>query len=299
MLTAMEIPVTAGPWLVLGVVLGVLLSALAALAIVLLRRRAAPDASAQPPEPAVDDLPGFLESPPGSAPEPALRTTGWPALSAPDAPHPAPPPAPRDAGTRSVLVAMAVTALVLVGVVAAVAATRTDDRGEEPGGAAAETSTARPGDVSAEATFGGVVLERHAVGVTVTYPRVLVTVRDGRATAEVELPTFNCLRDSAPDDPVEAGCSRSAPEYAELAGPELTARTDADGLHVSGAFPTSRRPNGSPPVTTGRVYELAIDVTPRDGTAGEGREPATGLLELGDERVRTTDDGPNTLTFGG
>jgi 8-oxo-dGTP diphosphatase len=39
MLTAMEIPVTAGPWLVLGVVLGALLPVVAASAVLLLRRR--------------------------------------------------------------------------------------------------------------------------------------------------------------------------------------------------------------------------------------------------------------------
>jgi hypothetical protein len=305
MLTAMEIPVTAGPWLVLGVVLGVLLPATAGLAVVLLRTRRSP---APPPGPAapdhgVDDLPGFLESPPGSAPAPAAPPPEWPALAAPP-PRPAPQPGPdrRDGGTRAALVAMAVTALVLVGTAAAVATSRTSDGAGDPDGARDQVApgpAARPDDVAADLTFGGVVLERHAVGVTVAYPRVTVTVRNGRPAAEVELPTFNCLTDAAPDDPVAAGCARSVPEYAELAGPALSARTEDDRLRVSGAFPTSHRPNGAPPVATGRVYELAVDVAPRDGTADGGTEPATGTLRLGEERVSTGDDGPNELTYGG
>jgi len=298
MLTAMEIPVTAGPWLVLGVVLGVLLPALAALAVVLLRRRAAPDRSPPPPEPDVDDLPGFLESPPGSLPAPASAATAWPALSAPPAPAATPPPPPGDPGVRGALVAMAVTAVVLVGVVAAVAAAGTDDRGRGSR-TAGERPATEPGDVSAELTFDGIVLERHAVGVTVAYPQVLVTVRDGRATAEVEFVPFNCLRDSAPDDPVAAGCTRTAPEHAMLAEPELRVRGEGEGLRVSGAFPTVRRRNGSAPEATGRIYELAVAVAPRDGTADAGRQPATGELALGDERVRTRSDGSSTITYGG
>jgi hypothetical protein len=294
MLTAMEIPVTAGPWLVLGVVLGVLLPVAAAAAVLLLRRRRPPGPSATPPDPVVDDLPGFLEFPPGSVPAPDVPPAGWVALSAPPAPPRVETVPQRDGGTRAALVAMAVTALLLVGAAAAVAAVGARDH---PGREAART--ARPGDVSAELTFGGVVLERHAVGVTVAYPRFRVTVRDDRPSAELELRTFNCLRDSAPEDPVAAGCSRTAPEYAALTAPDLGVRTEGDGFRISGAFPTSRRPNGSPPVATGRVYDLVVDVAPQDGTGGEGSEPATGVLELGGERVRTSAEGPNRITYGG
>jgi hypothetical protein len=299
MLTAMEIPVTAGPWLVLGVVLGILLAALAALAAVGLRRRRAPGppAPSPPPEHGIDDLPGFLESPPGSTPAADDPHPAWPALSAPPRPPAAQPPEPvpgGDGGTRRALLAMAVTALLLVGAAAAVAIGTEDRPGRAP-----QAGTEPVGDVTAELAFEGVVLERHAVGVTVTYPRVRVTVRDGLPAAELELPTFNCLRDTAPEDPVAAGCSRSVPEYAQLAAPDLGLRTDGDGFRVSGAFPTSRRPNGSAPVSTGRVYEITVDVAPRDGSLDEGSEPATGRLELGGDRVGTSPDGPAEITSGG
>jgi hypothetical protein len=218
------------------------------------------------------------------------------ALSAPPA-TPLPEPAPTgDGGPRRALLATAVAALLLLGG-AAVVAIAADDR---PGAASPEpTPTAAAGDVSARLTFQGIVLERRAVGVTVAYPRVRVTVRDGDPTAELELPTFNCLRDSAPRDPAAAGCTRTVPEYAELASPGLELVPDGDGFRISGAFPTSVRPNGSAPVPTGRVYELAVDVAPQDGRLDEGSEPATGRFELGGEQVGTSDEGPNEITAGG
>ncbi|WP_324278612.1 hypothetical protein [Blastococcus brunescens] len=121
---------------------------------------------------------------------------------------------------------------------------------------------------------------------------------DGRATAEVELATFNCLRDTAPPDPASAGCSRSVTEYAELSTPELGMRTDGDTLRLAGAFPTERRPNGSSSVATGRVYELAVTAAPRDGRADDGREAATGWFEIGGERVPVRDDGSSALGYG-
>src|SRR5215213_2511490 len=181
MLTGMELPGTAAPWLVLGVVLGILAPVLAGLAVGTLRRRAAPAPPVIPPPPALaddgaDDLPGFLASPPGSAPAPAAPAAGWPPLSGPATPPPAAPseaePAHGRTGSTGLLVALALTAVLLIGAAAAVAATRTGDptvaeapdpTGEpEPG----TTGTAAPGEVSAELTFEGVVLERHAVGVT-------------------------------------------------------------------------------------------------------------------------------------
>ncbi len=295
----MEIPVTAGPWLVLGVVLGILLSALTALAVAGLRRHP-PSTPAPPPDPEVDDLPGFLENPPGSAPVPDETPAAWPALSAPPvrAPTPGPEPVPEGGdGARGALVAMALAALLLVGAAAAVATARTDDRPDR--GAREPSRTTQPGVVSAELTFGGIVLERHAVGVTVGYPRVRVVVRDGRPAAELELPTFNCLREAAPEDPGGAGCSPVAPEHSELAAPDLDAREDGDWFRFSGAFPTSLRPSGSAPVPTGRVYDVEVEVTPRDGTRSRGSEPAIGRLELGGERVGTSADGPNEITYAG
>jgi hypothetical protein len=309
MLTGMDIPVTAGPWLVLGMVLGILLLLLAALGVLALRRgRAHPG---DPPAPAPlspslgqDDLPAFLESPPGSIRAPAPPADGWVALSSPAAPPPVPDSRREPSGTTGVLVAMAVTALLLVGAAAAVATARTpgaDDPGDRDGTRVPVRTTEAPGPgkVSARLTFGGVVLERHPVGVTVAYPRVQATVAGDRAAAEVELATFNCLTGEAPEDPVAAGCTRSVTEHAELSTPELEVVAEGTELRFSGRFATYRRPNGSPPVATGRVYELTVRAAPRDGRAGEGQEPATGLLHLGDDRVGTSDDEPNTITYGG
>jgi hypothetical protein len=307
MLTGMDIPVAAGPWLVLGLVLGILVATLAALGILALRRdRSRPEATPPAPPPAgvgEDDLPAFLEFPPGSAGAPAARSEGWAPLSGPGtAPSPGPvPPAPavrRDrSGTTGVLAALAGTALLLIGVAAAVATAGAPHPG--PGREHRTTDAPRRGDVSARLTFGGIVHERHAVGVTVAYPRVLVTATSGRATAAVELHTFNCLRAEAPVDPVAAGCTPAVPEYAELSTPELRVVPDRAGLRISGRFATVSRPSGSPPVPTGRVYDLTVTAAPADGRPGEGREPATGLLLIGDDRVGTSDDGPNEISYGG
>lgn len=300
----MDIPVTAGPWLVLGVVLGILVPALAALGVLALRRdRSRPEAPvAAAPPPAgfgEDDLPAFLESPPGSVGTPAASSGGWAALGSPVPPPPAPGNGANRSGSTAVLVAMAGTALLLIGAAAAVATARTTDPPDAPSPERRTTEASRPGDASARLTFGGVVLERHAVGVTVAYPRVQVTTRADRAAAEIELVTFNCLRTEAPEDPVAAGCTPSVPEHAELSTPELSVAADGGALRVSGRFATVRRPNGSPPVPTGRVYELTVSAAPADGRAGEGREPATGLLRIGDDRVGTRDEGPNDITYGG
>ncbi|SFD95364.1 hypothetical protein [Blastococcus tunisiensis] len=303
----METPGAAAPWLVLGLVLGALLPLLAALAGAALRRRGAPGGSPGDAPPAgapVDDLPGFLEAPPGSAPAAPVRGAGWAPLGGAPAPAaPLPPRVRRErTGSREVLVGMALAAVLLVGAAAAVAT------GRAPDGAAAEGT--RPGpttpsagagarSVTAELVFEGLVLERHPVGVTVAVPRVRLTAGGGRATADVELVTFNCLRGDAPPDPAAAGCTRSVTEHAQLSGPELDVRLEGGVLRVSGAFPTWRRPTGSPPVATGRVYDLAVTAAPRDGRAGDGPEAAAGLLELGDERARTRDDGASTISYAG
>src|SRR5215218_6752183 len=105
MLTGMELPGTAAPWLVLGVILGILVPVPAGLAVGTLRRRAAPSPPFPPAPPdladdGADDLPGFLASPPGSSPAPAAPAAGWPPLGAPAPPRPAAPPAAEPAHGR-------------------------------------------------------------------------------------------------------------------------------------------------------------------------------------------------------
>lgn len=328
MLGPMDIPAAgAGPWIVLGVVLGIGLVALAALATTRLRRpapTAAPEPS-EPPEPSGfgdDDLPGFLESPPGSAvSEPGAPGEAWTSLAPvpvpPATPRPAAPlPAPDHATVRTLAVLAAVT-LLLVGAAATVAiASRSSaaggGAGPQAGGKTGRTppssasATAEPdprtagalagtelpvgsGGVAAELAFGGVILERRAVGVTATYPVLHLTASGGRgrALAHVQLPTWNCLADAAPDDPVAAGCTRSVTEYADLATPRLSVARNGDLWRIGGRFPTYVRPNGSPPEWTGRVYELLVTTEPA-GRPVEGRVRAKGVLELGEDATRTT-----------
>jgi hypothetical protein len=297
MLGGMDIPGAAAgtatvPWLVLVVVLGVLVVLLAGLTAALVVRRKPPGPPSAAPEAAPagyreDDLPGFLESPPGSGAASVPRT-GWAALTMPPAAAAAPSTVPAPRGRRDtvvVLSAMAGTALLLVGAAAAVAATSGPDgrRGQH------ERTQAAADGAAARLTFGGVVLEPRAVGVTATYPVVEMSADGDRASARVEFPTFNCLTDEAPEDPVAAGCTRSLTEYGALTSPDLVIERDGDGLRIIGGFPTEVRPNGSAPVPTGRVYELQITATPTDGEATRGWRPAEGVLELGSGRAVTVD----------
>jgi hypothetical protein len=138
----------------------------------------------------------------------------------------------------------------------------------------------------ARLAFEGVVLERRAVGVTVAYPSLGLTAGDlagGPALAHLRLPTWNCLTDSAPADPVAAGCLRTPTEYAELPAPALKVSREGDRLRLSGRFPTYVRPSGSPPAWTGRVYPVTVTATGADG-AVEGR------LTIGRERTSTVPD---------
>jgi hypothetical protein len=312
------------PWLVLGAVLGVALIALPALvAVLLLRRpggrRPTGPVDEEPPAP-VDDLADFLEHPPGSAGAPPPAAAGWPPLSAPPDPaapqEPATAPAGRSRQTATALAAMAGSALLLVGVAAALAVAaqpsgtpRADassspsaaapPSAEQDAGALADRSVALGRDgVAARLAFGGVVLERRAVGVTATYPRITVTSDGEDAVAHVELPTFNCLSDQAPADPVAAGCVASLTEYADLAAPDLTVARDDDGARVSGNFPTYLRPNGSAPAWTGRAYELTVRIEPRSGDPDDGWVPASGVLTLGADLARTTGQDADELRFG-
>jgi len=282
----MEIPsaestgVAVAPWLVLGVVLGVGLVVLVGLVTsAFLRRRSA----GTPVDPGGDDLPGFLEFPPGSSAP--VAATGWASLAAPPA---SPPTARSRRSTLAPVVAMAVTALLLLAAAAVVATVSQPDDRRAPSGAPAAASS-RPG-AEAKLTFGGVVLEQRAVGVTVTYPVVEVSSGSDGARARVELPTYNCLTGDAPADPAAAGCVRSVTEYAELASPGLLVRDHGNGLELSGRFATELRPNGGPPAPTGQVYGLHLTVTPAGQPAEDGWRPARGILELGSGRTTTVDE---------
>ncbi|MGY1623486.1 hypothetical protein ACI789_14920 [Geodermatophilus sp. SYSU D00965] len=327
------------PW----VVLGVALLALAGLVAVGLRSRRGrsrtPVAPAAPPPERPrsryphDDLPGFLEAPPGT---PAT------APAAAEPPSPAPPPPADDApGAGRAVAGMAAAALVLVAAVALVAALVGGDHsaaappapssvprptvasttaaplpalpgvpsdplpGESGAGALASRSIPLGADgVTATLGFGGVVVEEHAVGVTVAYPTVSVTAagdpaEDGVALAHVRFPTWNCLTDTAPADPEAAGCVRSRTEYADLPSPALTVTREGDDVRLTGRFPTYTRPIGTAPAYTGRVYELTVTVSPA-AEVRHGRAAAEGTLFLGTDRATTVDaPGVNVVRYGG
>jgi hypothetical protein len=324
MLVAMDIPTAAGPWIVLGVVIGMLVLVLAGLGTVVLFRSRPPAAPADPPPSGYgeDDLPGFLESPPGTGTGTQVADRGWTALS--PAP-PAPPASAADRGTGPLLAALGVTALLLIGAAAAIAAVP-EPAAPAPSGSGdsradgtplppvpAAPSPGQPGAgvladaavplgrewMAADLTFGGVVLEARPVGVTATYPELGVSAGAQGALAHLRLPTWNCLAAEAPEDPVAAGCRPSVTEYADLPSPALHVTEDGDGWRITGRFPTYTRPNGTPPVWTGRVYELSVTVTARDGERGT-RVPAAGVLRLGDDRAGTTDEPDvNVLHSGG
>jgi hypothetical protein len=299
MLMAMEIA--------LGVLLGLLGVALAVLAAYLLARRARPvrPAAPSPSGPgAADDLPGFLESPPGTAAASSAPRTGWAALAPP-------PPArptdvrPRGRDSRLALGAMAAVGVLLIALAIALVTGRDDSRQHRHVGGPAHdrpaASAARPSGaadagalagesvplgsdgVAARLTFGGVVLERHAVGVTATYPELEITSDGERSLAHLELPTFHCLTDQAPEEPAAAGCRRSVTEYADLDSPGLDLTASGDRLMFSGDFPTYLRPTGGPPEWTGRVYRIEVSAVSAAGAV-------EGTLDLGAERAETTPD---------
>ena len=292
------------------------------------RRSAAPPAAA-PPAP-VDDLPGFLEHPPGSAPARRAAPARAPVTEAPIAATGATALLTRPAAT----VATAASVLVLVGVAALVGATA-EGSGDDPAGPGRPVSATRPAATTSPATaapsvpapaadpaaaalafesvplgrtgvaasvaFEGVVLEPRAVGLTVTYPSVSVTTDGRRSLAHVRLPTFNCLTAEPPADPVAAGCARSLTEYADLADPGLQLSRDGDRVDLTGRFATYTRPNGSAPAYTGRAYQLTVAVSAAGPAAAAGAPvPATGVVQLGaDSAPTTTDRGVNVLQLPG
>jgi hypothetical protein len=225
-----------------------------------------------------DDLPRFAALPPGSATAAAAPAAGDRG------------PGPRAGRGGTVALAAAGVAVLLTGAgITAVAASADPVR----------SPSVQP--VSATLTFAGVVLEPRAVGVTVTYPEVSVRVAGNptAALAHVRFPAFNCLTTGPPADPDAAGCVRALDEYADLAAPALTvARPPGGGLRFSGRFATYTRPNGTPPVPTGRVYELAVDVVPL-AAPGAPAVPARGEAILAGGRTATVSgEGVNVLRYG-
>jgi hypothetical protein len=315
------------PWIVLVLAL-LALAGLAAVAPSRPRPPVAPGdpAPARPPRPAPrwpdDDLPGFLASPPGTpAPPPAP-------VAAPPEEDDAGPARPDGSGRA--VAAMAAAALLLVAALAGVAgATRTG--GDDPvpvsapgpgtpsprdtptptpappslpavpvdplpgeGGAGVLAARSVPlgeDGVVARLAFGGLVVERQAVGTTVGYPSVSVTTDGdgGTALAHLRLPTWNCLAAEPPEDPAAAGCVRSRTEHADLPTPALTVTRDGDDLRLTGRFPTYTRPIGTAPVYTGRVYDLAVTVSPA-GPVRDGKATAEGTVFLGTDRAESVDE---------
>jgi hypothetical protein len=294
-----------GMEIALGVLLGLLGVVLAALAAWLVVRRERPGRPAAPltsGAAADDDLPGFLEAPPGTATAPSPPQAGWAAL----APAPAAPSTDtREKGRGSLLApgATAAAGVLLIALAVALVAGRDGARQHRHGGSDAAhddpaTSTAPssgaatagalaeesvpPGSdgVAADLTFRGMVLERHAVGVTATYPTLQVTSDGERSVAHLVLPTFHCLTGEAPEDPVTAGCRRAGTEYADLDSPALSLTGSGERLGLSGAFATYLRTSGGTPRWTGRVYEVEVSVLSAAGTV-------EGTLDLSGERAGT------------
>jgi hypothetical protein len=330
MLVGMDIspagPWTA-PWLVLAIVLGIALAVMGA--ALTLRRRgsrrppAGTDAAADRQQGyGDDDLPGFLESPPGTTARSAAPADGWPSLAG--GTEAATPAAAAGTGRQraAVLGALALAALLTVAVVAVLWSPGRHgtagpgrggphDRGTadlapppaapspgDPGAGALADAAVRSGrdGGAARLAFGGLVLEQRAVGVTATYPSLDVSWNGRRAVAHLRLPTFNCLSATAPEDPVAAGCVASGTEYADLPSPALTVTDDDGRIRLTGRFPTYVRPNGSPPVWTGRVYELGVRAAPVDGEPAEGWVRADGEIRLGSGQAATL-DGPDVTVL--
>jgi hypothetical protein len=322
-----------GTWITVGVLVGLALALLVGVLVSgVLRarrltraRRAATPAPAPVVEPGPtpapvagfpdDDLPGFLDQPPGwvagPAPQPAEPVTA-PAQDAPrtgSTAAVAPPSGDHGGPGRGDTLGLATSAALLVAAVvvafvggsagtspaadASVAsppgpATAAAPTSEAPveltdtaAGALALTSVPLTGaGVAATATYGALVLEQRAVGLTVTRPGVSVSTDGRRSLAHVRLPTYNCLTAEPPADPATANCVPTITEYADLASPGLQVTRTGDRVELGGSFATYTRPNGGPPVYTGRTYQLTADITPA-GPRTDGVAPATGVVRIG------------------
>ena len=319
MLGAMDVPAAAaGPWIVLGAVLGALLLLAVGAAVLRLRSSAPPGPAAAPPADGPrDDLADFLAHPPGTRGAPVDDRDGWVPLATPVRhEEPVPLPAgtgPAGTGPAGTLAGLAVGALLLVGIAAALAAVQRSPAAE-PDTSTAPSSTSpsstspsstapsstAPSDGSREGVvarlaFGGVVLEEHAVGVTAAYPELEVGVDgEGREVARLRLPAVNCLAVAAPPEPGDPGCRAARTEFAELAAPALRVARDGDRLTVSGRFATSLRSPGAAAEPTGRSYEVAVTVTAAGG-GDAGWRTAAGELRWDDQRTGTREDGATSV----
>jgi hypothetical protein len=334
MLTPMDLAAAwAGPWLVLGVVIGLVLAGVLAMAIRAGHRTrppaTAPDQPEQPEQPqgwVDDDLPGFLEQPPGVAPD--VRTPES-AAPTPDPPLAAPTqrrrvPAHARGGPTApepgrVLVLLASVALVLVGIAAALGVATTDgpptaadprpsaeqdprptwdlpdltafpERPEpgDPGAGRLAAASVPIGDDGALArlAFEGVVLERKAVGVAVAYPSVSVTA--------AEVPGGPALAHVVL--PLWNCLTDTAPEDAEAAGcrrlPTEYADLPSPALTVAddgeGLRISGRFATYLRP--NGTAPEWTGRVYPLAVRVQPDGKGATGALHLGTERAESVDD---------
>lgn len=271
-----------------GVLLGLAGLVLAGLvAAFVAGRRAQPLAGPPAAEP-VDDLPDFLEFPPGSAasvrPGPVSAPDPVVALSAPS--H---GPAPRPLLPSGALAAWGgLAVLLLVAAVIVASLPEPGRRGEADRRRSGEHrpgAGAPPAGADARLRFGGIVLEERAVGVTVTYPELTLRADTEGSAASLELPTWNCLAAEAPEDPGEAGCAPGRTEYAELRSPDLEVGRHGDELRIAGAFATTTRPTGADPEPTGLTYDLVVTVSPDGSTTPDRWVPVSGDLVLGDRRT--------------
>lgn len=274
-----------------------------------------------------DDLPGFLSSPPGT-PRPADDGRTGPAGV------PVRDPGPRR--HARVLAGTAATVLVIGALVTAGVLGTRHPSPTAPRGAAATPSPAAPssappsappaalpdqplqpspgdpgagvlagtdlpvgaGDVGAHLAASGLVLAQVPAGVTAGFPAVALTTDGDRAVLHLDLPTANCLTPTAPARPDDAGCQPVAREFGDLASPALRMTSDGDRLVFTGRVPTYLRPDGAPPVWTGRTLDVTVTVDLPDPT-GDGPLPAGGSVTIGDVTAPTLPgDDRTTVVYG-
>ncbi|WP_147251759.1 hypothetical protein [Blastococcus sp. TF02-8] len=262
----------AAAWTVLGAVLGLLLAATALATVRAARgRRGRGTATGQPAPLRVDDLAEFLEHPPGTRPEPPGPAAGWTSLTPPAPPAILTTAPPAGDHTYRALALLCLAALTLVGLAGAVAAGYRESDEPRASATRATTPPSPSGRTTGELTAGGLVLQQRAVGITVTYPELSLSVERDTVALDLRLPTWNCLTATAPTDPAASGCIPSLVEHAELTTPELSVERDGNRLVLRGPATTELRPSGSAPESTGRVYEVELTVVLGAEPAGEIR----------------------------
>jgi hypothetical protein len=160
------------------------------------------------------------------------------------------------------------------------------------------TRAGGPGDVRAHLAAAGVVLAQAPAGVIAGFPTVSLTTHGDRAVLHLDLPVANCLTPSAPAHPEDAGCQPVAQEFGDLASPALRTAADGDRRVFTGRIPTYLRPDGAPPVWTGRVLDVTVTVD-LPGPSGDAPLPAGGSVTIGDRTAPTLPgDGRTTVVRG-